>query len=103
MNRNTKIIQIFLKKLKRKQRKFTTLTKYLNVLEIFKKTWDIMKDIIEKSKIKSPNLLRKLIINKMDVYSKPEIADAFNDFFTNVVQKLASQISESCKTLETYE
>ena len=52
-----------------------------------------MKDIIEKSKIKSPNLLRKLIISKMDVYSKPEIADAFNDFFTNVVQKLASQIS----------
>ena len=62
-----------------------------------------MKDIIEKSKIKSPNVLRKLIISKMDVYSKPEIADAFNDFFTNVAQKLASQMSESCKTLETYE
>ena len=44
-----------------------------------------MKDIIEKSKIKSPNLLRELIISKVDVYSKPEIADAFNDFFTNVV------------------
>ena len=39
MNRNTKIIQIFSKKSKRKQRKFTTLTKYLNVLEILKKTW----------------------------------------------------------------
>ena len=37
MNRNTKIIQIFSKKSKRKQRKFTTLTKYLNVLEILKK------------------------------------------------------------------
>ena len=85
MNINTKIIQIFSKKSKRKQRKFTTLTKYLNVLEILKKTWDIMKDIIEKSKIKSPNLLRKLIISKVDVYSKPEIADAFNNFFTNVV------------------
>ena len=62
-----------------------------------------MKDVIEKSKIKSPNLLRKLIISKVDVYSKPEIADAFNDFFTNVVQKLASQISESCKTFEAYQ
>ena len=37
MNINTKIIQIFSKKTKRKQRKFTALTKYLNVLEILKK------------------------------------------------------------------
>ena len=61
-----------------------------------------MKDIIGKSKIKSTNLLRKLIINKVNVYNKPEIADAFNDFFTNIGQKLASQIPKSSKTFETY-
>ena len=61
-----------------------------------------MKDIIEKSKIKSTNLPRKLTINKVDVYNKPEIADAFNDFFTNIGQKLASQIPKSSKTFETY-
>ena len=61
-----------------------------------------MKDIIGKSKIKSTNLLRKLIINKVNVYNKPEIADAFNDFFTNIGQKLASQISKSSKTFEAY-
>ena len=38
----------------------------------------------------------------MDVYNKPEIADAFNDFFTNIGQKLASQIPKSSKTFETY-
>ena len=61
-----------------------------------------MKDIIEKSKIKSTNLPRKLTINKVDVYNKREIADAFNDFFTNIGQKLASQIPKSSKTFETY-
>ena len=48
-----------------------------------------MKDMIGKAKIKSTNLPRKLTINKVDVYNKREIADAFNDFFTNLGQKLA--------------
>ena len=39
-----------------------------------KKTWNVMKDIIGKSKIKSTNLLRKLTINKVDVYNKHKIA-----------------------------
>ena len=38
----------------------------------------------------------------MDVYNKPKIAHAFNDFFTNVGQKLASQIPKSSKAFETY-
>ena len=61
-----------------------------------------MKDMIGKAKIKSTNLPRKLTINKVDVYNKREIADAFNDFFTNIGQKLASQIPKSSKTFETY-
>ena len=38
----------------------------------------------------------------MDVYNKPKIADGFNDFFTNISQKLASQIPKSSKIFETY-
>ena len=38
----------------------------------------------------------------MDVYNKLKIADAFNNFFTNIGQKLASQIPKSSKTFETY-
>ena len=49
-----------------------------------------MKDIIGKSKIKSTNFPRKITINKVEVSNKPEIADAFNDFVTNIGQKLAS-------------
>ena len=100
MNRNTKIVKIFSKQLKRKQRKYTTPTKYLNVLEIYRK-WNVMKDITGKSKVKSTNLPSKLTTNKVDVYNKPEIADSFNDLFTNIGQKLASQIHKSCKTFET--
>ena len=51
-----------------------------------------MKHITGKSKIKSTNLPRRLTINKVDAYDKPEIADAFNNFFTNVGQKLANKI-----------
>ena len=41
-----------------------------------KKTWNVMKDKIGKSKIKPRNLPRKLTINNVDAYNKPEIADA---------------------------
>ena len=61
-----------------------------------------MKDIIGKSKIKLANLLCKLTTNKVDVYNKPEIADAFNSFFTNIGLKLPSQIPKSCKTFEIH-
>ena len=61
-----------------------------------------MKNIIWNSKIKSTNLPCKLTINKVDVYNKPKIADAFSDFFTNIGQKMASQIPKSSKTFETY-
>ena len=100
MNRNTKNLKIFSKQLKRKQK--YTPTNYLNVIEMLKKTWNVMKDIIAKSKIKSTNFPRKLTINKVDVYNKPEIADVFNVFFTNIGQKLGSQIPKSFKIFETY-
>ena len=61
-----------------------------------------MKDIIRKSKIKLTNLLCKLTINEVGVYNKHKIADVFNDFFTNIGLKLASQIPKSSKTFEKY-
>ena len=67
-----------------------------------KKTWNVMKNIIGKLKIKSTNLPRKITVNKVDVYNKREIVDSFNDFFTNIGQKLASQITKSSKIFETY-
>ena len=56
------------------------------------KKWNVIKDIIKKSKMKSTNLTRKLTISKVDVYNKPKIVSAFNDFFKNIDQKLTNQI-----------
>ena len=61
-----------------------------------------MKDIIRKSKLKLTNLPRKIRINKVDVYDKLDIANACKDFFTNIGEKLTSQISKLSKTFETY-
>ena len=102
MNKNTKIIRIFPKQLKSKQRKYTSLTNYLNVLEIFKKTWNIIKGIIGKLKLKSTNFPQTLTINKVDAFNKPKITNAFKDFLTNNGQKLASQIPKWLKRFETY-
>ena len=52
MNKNTEIVKIFPKQLRRKQRKYTTRD--------IKKAWNIMKDITEKLKIKLTNLPPKL-------------------------------------------
>ena len=58
--------------------------------------------MIGKSKINSPNLPPKLTIKKDDNYNKPETADAFNDFSTNICEKLPSQIPKPSTTFETY-
>ena len=88
--------------IKSKAKKIYYSNKLLYCTGDIKKTWNVMKDISRKSKVKSTNLPRKLTINKVDVYNKPEIVDAFNGFFANIGQKLASQIPKSSKTFETY-
>ena len=48
-----------------------------------------------KMKIKAANIPRRFKINKVDVYNKSELANTSNGFFTNIGQKLASQITKS--------
>ena len=60
-----------------------------------------MKDIIGKSKIKLANLPLKLTITKVGVYNEPDMVDTFNDFFTNIGQKLSIPIPKSSETFET--
>ena len=55
INRNTKIFKNLLETIKKKAKKIyysNKLVKYTGNIKK-KKTWDVMKDIIEKSKIKS--------------------------------------------------
>ena len=48
-----------------------------------------------KIKIKSTNIPRRFKTNKVDVCNKSELANTSNGFFTNIGQKLASQITKS--------
>ena len=61
-----------------------------------------MRDIIEKSKIRSTDLPPIVTTNKVYVYNTSKIANAFDDSFTKIGQKLASQIQKLFKSFETY-
>ena len=39
----------------------------------------------------------------MDTYNRPKIADTFNDFLTNIGQKLSTQKPKSYKTFKIYQ
>ena len=87
----------------KKAKKIYYSSKLLKCIGDIKKTWKCYERYNWKIKKKSTNFPYKLTINKMDVYNKSELANVFNDFFTNIKQKkLASQIPKSSKIFETY-
>ena len=45
-----------------------------------KKTWQIMKEVIGKSKFINSTLSRKILINKIVIFEEKRIANAFNNF-----------------------
>ena len=71
MNKNTKSTKNILETMK-KAKEICYPNKLLKCTEDIKKIWNIIKDIIRKSKIKSTNLPYKFTINKMNVNTKPE-------------------------------
>ena len=67
-----------------------------------KKTWNIMKELVGKIKLKSSNLPRRITVIKVDIFDKRKIVNEFNAFFTNIGSKLASKIPNASKIFETY-
>ena len=67
-----------------------------------KKTWDIIKEVIGKTKLKSNILPRRLITDGIEKYDKKTIANKFNNYFVDVGPNLASNIPTSSKHFETY-
>ena len=57
-----------------------------------KKSWKILKDIINKKK--SSSRFSKFIVNKSITTDKQKIAEGFNDFYINVGPELAKNIPE---------
>ena len=64
--------------------------------------WQLIKEITGKIKIKTDNLPRRIIINNQNIYNKKQIANQFNNFFTNIGPNLASKISTASKCFKSY-
>ena len=47
------------------------------------KTWSIMKELVEKIRLKSSNLPRKITANEIDFVDERKVSNEFNAFFTN--------------------
>ena len=67
-----------------------------------KKTWEVIKEAIGRTKIKGSDFPRKLLINKNEIYDRDVIANSFNDYFVNVGSNLAAKIPSSEKHFSDY-
>jgi hypothetical protein len=67
-----------------------------------KKTWDIMKEIIGKSKTKGNNLPKRLFVDGNETFEKYKIASKINEYFVNVGPDLASKVSKSQQNFDKY-
>jgi hypothetical protein len=56
--------------------------------------WGIFGSVINPHKMKRKNKINKLIVNNKTVNSDKDMADAFNDHFTSVGERLANEIKE---------
>ena len=89
MKRYIKLTKTYLKPLKGDQRKNFT-QKNCKSLEVMRKSWSVMKEILGKCTTKSSTLSTKITVNKTDIFDTKKIADEFNKFFTNIGTDLAN-------------
>ena len=64
--------------------------------------WNIIKEVIGKTKIKNNALPISLIINTIERYYKKTTANNFNDFFVNIGPNLSAITPASTTYYKTY-
>ena len=67
-----------------------------------KQTWNVIKEVIGKTKITGKSLPKMMIINNKEIFEEEVIADEFNKYFTTVGPTLASAIPESSSSFHLY-
>ena len=75
--------------------------KHLKKLEFkgdFKKTWDIMKELIDKVVQRRTTHPRKIILDNKTVTNKKKIAEKFNEFFSETGLSLVDKIAHAKKS-----
>ena len=99
---NYKAYKNLFETIKRKSKKRFYSEKLIKFQGDAKKTWCIMKELIGKVKIKKSSLPFKIVIDKTDILGEKNIANEFNNFFTDIGLKLAKKIPESSQPFESY-
>ena len=67
-----------------------------------KKTWQVIKEVIGKTKLQHSTFPKMLLINKIETFDKTSIANNFNKYFTEIGPNLANKIDPSINSYETY-
>ena len=80
---------------KRKSKKRFYYKKLIKSEGDAKKTWWIMKELVDKAKINKFSLPSKIVTDKTEILREKNTANEFNNFFTNIGLKLAKKIPES--------
>ena len=89
-------------KVKQKAKKSYYSKEIINAKDNSKKIWDVMKEIIGKSKNISNKLPKQLNYKNKIIFEKSKIAESFNDFFAKVGKNLASKIPVSNRHFLSY-
>ena len=97
-----KVYKNMFESIKHKSKKSYYSQKIIEYKDNAKKTWNVMKELIGKTRKSEPHLPGKLLINEQEVSGKVEIANEFNTFFTNIGAELAKNIPNASRPFESY-
>ena len=66
-----------------------------------KETWRVIKEVMEKTKLRTNNLPNRIIVNDREIYDKTDIANNFNKYFVNIGPNLANKIPSNENDFES--
>ena len=67
-----------------------------------KEKWNVMKELLGKTRKSESHLPGKLLINEQEGSGKEEMANEFNTFFTSIDEELAKDIPNASWPFESY-
>ena len=88
--------------IKRKSKRIYYSSKILEFKNKAKKTWGVIKELIGKTRNTESSLPIKLVIEKKEVTELKDIAEEFNNFFTNVGPNLAKKGPNSSNSFTSF-
>ena len=88
--------------LKKKSKKNYYTRRLKNYQNDIKKSWDVIKEIIEGAKSTKGIFPKRMIIDDQEISDQGKIANCFNKLFVDIGPKLASMIPESQTKFDQY-